>query len=662
MGNEAFIIQADILEKYVGAGGDVVVPEGIRAIAPNAFAHSAVRSVVLPATIREIGAYAFASCKALESVKIKSASWRVGSLAFKNCISLRRFVSAAPERTESTDKHLFAGCPYLPAWFLGFTSDQGLKRKTAIYWLQNAEREDDGEMLAYLKSNKEKLVSTLIRQGQAAALGVLFRPETRITFTLDQSDEWLAAAEEKPLVTALLLDVRNRAFTPEEIERHTLEKDEIALGIRELPLAEWEKRFLLTRTSEGYVIRGYRGKEDEVSIPEKIDGLPVIAVGEGAFSDKPITKVSLPTSLLRIEKRAFDFCSDLTDVDVKEGLAEIGEEAFSECCSLVNISLPRSLKRIGAQAFYHCFRLTDVVFSQGLVSIGKEAFYHCSTLTDVTLPASLVEMAGNVFAMCGKIDSISVQEGNPVYYEKGNCVVERKSKRVVVAAGANCPIPQGILSIGERAFSGNDKLTSVTLPDGVTTIEKEAFSYCEHLQKVRLPEGITEIGKAAFSHCKELNTINLPNSVESLGEDLFFCCECLTEVVLPEQVEKIDAYTFGHCDNLTTVTFPARMNRFSYSAFNSCKSLSTLIVPEGNKCYRSEGNCVIERESGTVLLGGKLSVIPTDGSIKVIGHEAFYGRRGFSSIYLLSFRTRSVVAASLDPPPNPPPSGILFFM
>lgn len=681
MENNAFIIREDVLEKYVGAGGDVVVPEGIRVIARRAFMHSAVRSVILPATVREIdteafsmcasltsvtcpeglekiggyafrlsalttlilpstlseiGAYAFASCKALGSVTIKSASWRVGSLAFKNCLSLHRFVGAAPDHTESMDKHLFDGCPYLPAWFLSFTNDQGLKRKTAIYWLQNPEREENEEMLAYLKSDKGKLVSNLIRQEQAAALGVLLRPETGITFSLDESDEWLAAADGKPLVTALLLDLRNRAFTPEEIERHTLEKDEIALGIKEPPLAEWEKRFVLDRTPEGYVICGYRGKEDEVAIPEKIDGLPVIAVGEDAFHYQPITKVSLPASLLNIEKSAFEFCSELTDVDMEEGIVEIGEEAFAECSSLVNISLPRSLRRIGDGAFSRCDRLKDVIFSEGLVSIGKEAFCSCSTLTDVTLPASLVEMKGNVFPLCGNIDSISVQNGNPVYYSEGNCVVERKSKRVVVAVGADCSVPQnkGILTIGARAFCGNDKLTSIILPDGITTIEPEAFKSCDNLREIRLPEGVIEIGKSAFSHCKELQNVHLPDSVERLGEMIFFCCKSLTEIVLPERTEKIDANTFSYCDQLTTITFPARMNRFSFSAFNYCKNLSTLIVPEGNKYYRSEGNCVIERASGSVVLGGNKSVIPTDGSIRAIDHEAFYGRRGFSSIYL----------------------------
>ena len=42
-------------------------------------------------------------------------------------------------------------------------------------------------------------------------------------------------------------------------------------------------------------------------------------------------------------------------------------------------------------------------------------------------------------------------------------------------------IPQGIASIGDRAFSWCFSLTSVSIPDSVTSIGDSAFSFCPNL-------------------------------------------------------------------------------------------------------------------------------------------------------------------------------------
>ena len=55
--------------------------------------------------------------------------------------------------------------------------------------------------------------------------------------------------------------------------------------------------------------------------------------------------------------------------------------------------------------------------------------------------------------------------------------------------------------IGDWAFFGCSRLTSITLPSGVTEIGEDAFWGCSGLTSITLPSGVTKIGNSAFSGC-----------------------------------------------------------------------------------------------------------------------------------------------------------------
>lgn len=67
-------------------------------------------------------------------------------------------------------------------------------------------------------------------------------------------------------------------------------------------------------------------------------------------------------------------------------------------------------------------------------------------------------------------------------------------------------------------------------------------------------------------------------------------------------------------------------------AFSGCSGLISITVASNNKKYHSDGNCLIETESKTLILGCKNSVIPSDDSVTSIGKWAFSGCRGLISI------------------------------
>ncbi len=133
------------------------------------------------------------------------------------------------------------------------------------------------------------------------------------------------------------------------------------------------------------------------------------------------------------------------------------------------------------------------------------------------------------------------------------------------------------------------------------------------LQSVSLPQTITTIGSSTFSDCRSLTSITIPDSVITIGDYAFYNCYSFTSIAIPAGVTIIGDY-----------------------AFSGCSGLETIEVEEGNREYHSDGNCLIETNSKTLIVGSNNSVIPTDGSVTSIGWDAFNDRSGLRTITIPS--------------------------
>ena len=180
-----------------------------------------------------------------------------------------------------------------------------------------------------------------------------------------------------------------------------------------------------------------------------------------------------------------------------------------------------------------------------------------------------------------------------------------------------------VTSIGDWAFETCSSLMEITIPEGVTSIGEYAFSGCYNLTEITIPDGVTSIGLGVFSSCGGLNSVSLPESVASIGEVAFSECSSLTEISIPANVTSIGMDAFRNCSSLMEITIPERVTNIGNRAFFGCSSLTGINVVEGNTVYHSEGNCLIETTTKTLILGCQNSVIPTDGSVTSIGSDAF---------------------------------------
>ena len=150
------------------------------------------------------------------------------------------------------------------------------------------------------------------------------------------------------------------------------------------------------------------------------------------------------------------------------------------------------------------------------------------------------------------------------------------------------------------------------------------FYNCEDITSVAIPEGVTSIGNYAFEYCYSLTSITFAENSQltSIGERAFEDCRALTSIEIPASVTSIGYEAFSGC-GLTSIEIPASVTSIREYAFNGCDSLESITVVEGNTVYHSAGNCLIETESKTLIAVCKNSIIPTDGSVTIIGFGVF---------------------------------------
>ena len=176
-------------------------------------------------------------------------------------------------------------------------------------------------------------------------------------------------------------------------------------------------------------------------------------------------------------------------------------------------------------------------------------------------------------------------------------------------------VPDGLTTIGERAFAGNTALEEVIVPEGVRSIEAGCFDSCTHLRSVRLPRTLWHIGARAFRGCTSLESLVLPGEVSSIGADAFRSCSSLARVVLPDSLKHLEDGAFSNCAALQEVLFSESLRELGRYSFKDCASLVEVFLPEGLEVI-PEGAF----EGCTWLRG---VVLPS--TLREIGSRAFAG-------------------------------------
>ena len=139
-------------------------------------------------------------------------------------------------------------------------------------------------------------------------------------------------------------------------------------------------------------------------------------------------------------------------------------------------------------------------------------------------------------------------------------------------------LPATVQTIGEGAFYGCTGLTDMVLPESVSAIGAEAFGDCTALASLTANENLKTIGRSAFAGCTALTAVALPDGVTTLGASAFYGCTSLESAVLGIGIEKLDANLFKDNTSLTRVVVNGAIETIASNTFSGCSALERLYI------------------------------------------------------------------------------------
>ena len=261
----------------------------------------------------------------------------------------------------------------------------------------------------------------------------------------------------------------------------------------------------------------------------------------------------IPKKVTGIGNNAFRWCYELTSVTIPNSIKSIGECAFQACSNLISITIPNDVINIGGYAFNGCSSLTSLIIPDSVVIIRDAAFSGCSNLSSVTVGSRLKTISSKAFNNC-----------------KEDLIV-----RVHI--------------IDYRDFCSNDLMRQISefVSDSIMMVDDEGNVIHEYI----IPDGVTSIGRKAFFRCSGLTSVLIPNSVIKIGKQAFYGCNDLLSVIIPNSVTKIDEGAFVFCDGLESVTIGKNVTEIGIRAFADTPKLKTIVsLIEKPSAFNSNSN------------------------------------------------------------------------
>lgn len=307
-------------------------------------------------------------------------------------------------------------------------------------------------------------------------------------------------------------------------------------------------------TTEGVYVTKYLGNDENVTIPETIDGLPVVQIGHytsysgshnNVFENTLVKTVVVPSTVKTIYFEAFAGSKTLQSIILPEGLKKIDECAFKNCTSLETITIPSTVIEYGEQAFMNCTYLANVEINSG-ADISESMFENCESLENLKFNKSINTIGVKSFCSCKSLKNIDFIEG--------------------------------LKGIESWAFDGCS-IKSLKMPSTLKKIEMYAFMNNSYLTDVTFNDGITFVGDGAFQDCTSLTSVNFSDSIETIGYGAFNDCISLNKVVMGKGLISVGSYAFEGCSSLTNVKLNEGLQLIGNCAFEGCKSLESVIIP-----------------------------------------------------------------------------------
>ena len=348
----------------------ITIPEGVEKLGEGAFmANENLRSVTLPSTLRSIGDKCFSSCMSLGSITLPEGLWSIGDRAFENT-SLKTL--AIPASVKDIGANLCAGCE----GFSGYTVSDDSPYYCVV---NNVLYSKDMTRLVSYTGNESQTAAFTVPEGVKTIDDYAFYKANLyggVSFpaSLEEigDDAFYEAGLLSVTLPAGLKSIGASAFA------YCGNLKTVAFSGEVEKIGNWAFKYCSALTDITMPTKlGELGEEafdhcsalTGVAVPEGVE-----SIGDYTFSGcRALKSVTLPSTLKEIGEAAFKGCTALSGITLPTGLKTIGAGAFRES-GLVGIVIPEGVTAIPNCCFTDCYRLASVTIPVSVKSIGSSAF------------------------------------------------------------------------------------------------------------------------------------------------------------------------------------------------------------------------------------------------------------------------------------------------
>ena len=504
---------------------NIVIPEGTQVLDTDCFAKWGLKTIVIPSSVKEIRAAAFAA-NPLESIVIQGNP-RVNKNAFKNCIEVRNIEWRPSSYTCIAGEEGFP----LVEHFTIDPSVTSLEENAFCGWglkeidIPPSVKSIGNGAFKHCRNLETVKTGPDVQIGQLAFYGCA---------SLTQINDY---------------------------EPHTLPLEWIEKGAADA-----------FKACTGFKTVKITANEELEKYIELIESCEI----ETVFIP-PMLTYKAYASLLKV-KSIQEILPSGTDEELPAARTLKKMPACSK--NLKQLFVPQCINQITDKSFNECTKLTSLYLSPSVIVFDYHSFTGCSKLKKIVchknqkelIPADelpkgcKIETYGNADAL-HSVETIGINAELP----KETSILSRQMITKIV-------IPDGTAFIPEKAFSGMKNLREVEIKAPIERIEANAFYDCDRLKVITLPDSVSEIGEMAFAGCRSLETIEIPQGVKRLSKGIFKGCSSLANVRGMDNVGYVEEDAFSDCSALKQIVFSTEI--FSVkNAFVNCTSLEMLAIP-----------------------------------------------------------------------------------
>lgn len=389
----------------------------------------------------------------------------------------------------------------------------------------------------------------------------------------------------------------------------------------------------------------------DVKIPGRYNGKPVKEISQSAFwQDKKIKTLCIGEGVERINKWAFNGCTNLMEISLPNSLnlicygvfggsayvktennwTEDGALYLDEWLLLVDMLRTDDLEldvftvkdgtRGVASGAFMANGFAEIVFPDSVEYFDGSYYCFNNIAEKITFGAGVKTLTGTMFNQSSEMDTleITISENNPYYTVVDEFILTKDGKELIYCfrKAKELMVPEGVEIIIARAFASN-RSEKIILNEGLLEIGESAFTNCTYLREIILPDSLQSLGVEAFYNCSSLLSVHIganlsasyiptayfglnlrtitiseENPYMKLVEGVLYTADGKTLLLYPakdaresytviEGTEILEQWSLAGAMKLKELILPSSLKEIRMVSIASCSGLRELVIPDG---------------------------------------------------------------------------------